>query len=373
MKKLVKFILFFSIVSNFTFWIYTISFTNYIDTLKTLNQNLHKIPHDKISKINKIVKLINKTKSLKCNFFQTESYFLINPICFIKNELPSISKYTAINKGFKYIFNFSNKFELNKTSFLYSWSKIIWKNWYFENYNLFKKLINTNSSGENIINIILLLKNYYIQIPKQFIYRKILDQFSYYVSTKNLTNRWKCRKHNYLLAIKQLDWIKLLPWEKLNYNKILAKLNNNLYCKELWNKYKHYLFYEWVCWASTQLFRNSLLNPNLVITKRYNHTKRYAKYYSNYIYWDDASIYEWIKQFEIKNIWNYPIYFKTLNKNENQIYLVSIIPTKILDKSVIIRKQIWKLKALVWKVVFDKNFNEKYSQFWISNYCCKVW
>jgi vancomycin resistance protein YoaR len=83
-----------------------------------------------------------------------------------------------------------------------------------------------------------------------------------------------------------------------------------------------------------------------MIEKRYNHSKWYAKYYSPYIYGDDASLYEMIKQLQIKNIGKHPIYFKKLTISPNNILLVSILPYKTSDKVVIFKKQLGKLQAV---------------------------
>lgn len=363
--KLIHLLIFILSILSISFAYNIISITEYIK----LKEKLEKV---KIKNYKAYIKLENFIKNTPCKRIKNDKSFLLTPSCLSKNYIPIIDTYTSIKEWINYIKDFKHTFYLNKSSFLYTWSSIIWNSLYFTDYDKFTKLISTNSTWEILLNSILLSKNYYVKIPKQYIIRKQLENYTFYISTKNLSNRWKCRKHNYLLAINSLNWYILLPHQKLNFNKLLSQINNNLYCRELWNRHKKYLFYEWVCGASTQLFRNALTNPYLVITKRYNHTKRYAKYYSNYIRWDDAAIYERTKQFEIKNTSAFPIYFFTFKKNDNLIYLISVYPKKSYDKTIVIRKQIWKLKALVWKLVFNKNFEETYSQFWISKYCCKV-
>ena len=51
----------------------------------------------------------------------------------------------------------------------------------------------------------------------------------------------------------------------------------------------------------SQLFRVSLINPDIVINKRYPHNEWFVQYYWENIWGDDAAVYEYSKQFEIKN------------------------------------------------------------------------
>jgi len=61
--------------------------------------------------------------------------------------------------------------------------------------------------------------------------------------------------------------------------------------------------------------------PDIEIVKRYPHSIRLVPYYSDYVFGDDAAIYEMSKQFEIKNNSNHTTYFKVL-KQDNASYLV---------------------------------------------------
>lgn len=87
------------------------------------------------------------------------------------------------------------------------------------------------------------------------------------------------------------------------------------------------MFYGGVCGAATQLFRASLLSPQISIIKRYGHSQRLVPYYSEYVFGDDAAIYEMSKQFEIKNQSLNEVYIKYLQKNGG-VYLAIITPEK---------------------------------------------
>jgi len=118
------------------------------------------------------------------------------------------------------------------------------------------------------------------------------------------------------------------------------------------------------------LFRNSLINPYLYVVKRYNHGQRYVNFYSNYIYWDDGAVYEFIKIFKVKNISNSPIYFRK-KQIWKELYFVSIVPKKSKQFSIVEKRQTWKLSAYVKKTVYDENWFLKYYQDWVSNYARK--
>jgi len=166
----------------------------------------------------------------------------------------------------------------------------------------------------------------------------------------------------------KLDWYLLNPWKEIYFNKLIAYLP--WYAKKSWDVKSNYAFYGWVCGVSTMLFRNSLINPYLFVKERHNHSQRYVNFYDKYIWWDDASVYEFIKKFIVKNIWKLPIYFKKKQIWE-ELYFVSIIPKKVEVFSIIKKWQIWKLSSKVSVDTFDKNGYLKYNQFWISNYSRK--
>ena len=332
-----------------------------------LQVNLNKINKNKL---NKILKIWDKIRFLKCEYWIFWNVVKITPSCFIRGEFPIIDFKLVVDDFWPYVKDFYPFYDLKATNFIYTWAKVKFID-FPTTYQIFDRLYDQKfSTWDKIIFVLVQLADEKIEIPKIYFERKQFEKYSFYVSTKDLSNRWKCRKFNYKLAIRQLDWLYLYPNQKFNFNKKLASLPNNFYCREKENKYTRFMFYEGVCWASSQLFRNALINPFLEITKRFNHLKRYVYFYSDYIYWDDASMYQMTKQFEIKNIWSYPIYFKIFDKWSSR-YLISIYPAKTNYKTIVLKKQIWRLKAVVWKQVFKSDWQEWYSQIWISNYCCR--
>ena len=303
-----------------------------------------------------------KLSNAKCYYNEYKNNFYISPSCFVTNKLPNIWWKKAVNSALPNIKNFKNKYNTKKEKFSYSKGKPIFENDLISIKNLKK---------EKYYPLFLVLDNmdFLIKIPKYYFAKEKIKNMTFYVTNKNLDKRWDCSKENYLKAIDILDWKTLYPEEKFNYNTELDALNS--YCKGKTSK--EYKFYSWVCGATTQLFRNSLINPYIKVTKRYSHNQRYVLYYDRYLYGDDASVYEYFKQFEIKNNWNKPIYFKTVTIKW-QKYLVSIYPKKSPLVSYVTRKQIDNLKSYVWTKVFNTNsLLTEYKQYWTSSYQKKNW
>jgi vancomycin resistance protein YoaR len=149
----------------------------------------------------------------------------------------------------------------------------------------------------------------------------------------------------------------------LLYNKLIAYAKGYFTGKSK----KKYMFYGGVCWTSTMIFRLALISPQIFVEKRYNHNHRYWKYYSKYLFWDDAALYEMKKILKIKNISKKPYYFK-VKRIGRKIYLVWIYPEKSNFYTWVQKKQIGHLKAEVKKIVFNQDGGVIYFQKWISKY-----
>ena len=197
------------------------------------------------------------------------------------------------------------------------------------------------------------------QISKKYI--------SWYVANRDIALYSQCQKQNFDVAMQKLQSIKLSSWQKLNINKELTNLS--WYCMGGESSNGKYMFYQWVCGTSTLFFRNALINPYIYITKRQWHSNRFTKYYGNYIYGDDAAIYEMDKQFEIQNKSDYDIYIKfwtlgDIYKDSNK-HLVSIYPS-LSNKIVNITKMEWPNLAGKFAASVTKNIYIKNSLTWIN-------
>ena len=310
---------------------------------------------------NIISKKINKQidiyyDDIACNYFAQWNNYYISPWCFLQSKLPKLWVKQTSDLVFPFIKSFDNIYNLNTEKFIYKPSKVE----FFYNYNLDNFI--DNDSSDKVLLYILSMKNYFIKVPKIFLAFDEFKNYSLYVSSKDLSKRNSWRLINFNIALNSIDNYILKPQKELNFNNLIA--HKPWYFKK-WNK--KYLFYAGVCWASTMLFRNVIINPYLYVLKRYNHSQRYVNYYSPYIYWDDASLYEYKKILKIKNISNLPILFKK-KQVWNKIYLVSIVPKKNSNIAYVSKQQIWTLRAKVESIVFDKDGNILYEQTWVSNY-----
>jgi len=176
-----------------------------------------------------------------------------------------------------------------------------------------------------------------------------------------------CTKQNYYVAFNSLSDHIRKSWEELNINDIIS--NRSWYCKGTWPK--NLMFYGGVCGFATQLFRLSLLIPNVDTVERYGHSQRYVPYYSDYIYWDDAALYENSKKLILKNNLSTDIYLRTLDLGTST-YLIGVVPQKTSSYVEIKKEQVWKLKGQVTKIVKTLK-DSRVAQEFISYYTKKTY
>ncbi len=314
-----------------------------------------------------INKDVLKTK-LDCTYKTNWNFFEVDPFCFIQGDIPKLETPQKVFEELDYyIDGFDSIYDLDSTSFVYEPSNINYKP---NSPKAFKLSGFIDSQKPSDLYLYLLLDSlwYTIKIPKINIALSQIKDYSLYVSDKDLTKRHGCRLTNYNIAMSLLDGLVISPWETYNFNTALASKQAE-YCT--WSSQRKYLFNSGVCGVSTQLFRNWLINPYTKVTERHSHANRLVNFYDEYIYGDDASVYEWDKQLHIKNISKRPIYFNVFKKQWHS-YLVASYPKNTQLSSMVTKKQINKLSSIVWSSVFNKNtLNTRYEQFWLSNYLSK--
>ncbi len=329
-------------------WFNSISLSDYKKIKSTVQEKV---------KENKVKNSFNNV-DIYCDSFKNWQNYYISPWCFLKNSLPKLWLKKSSDIIFPFINGFDNIYKLNSKEFTYKPAKVSFLHNYSLDYFIDKTLY------DKLLLYVLWLKNYYIKVPETFLALNEFENYSIYVSSKDLSKRNYWRLNNFNIAMNEIDDYLFQPQEEINFNKLIA--NKPWYSKGS----KQYLFYAWVCWVSTMFFRNAIINPYLYVTKRYNHAQRYVNFYSPYIYWDDASVYEYIKTLKIKNNSTYPIYLKKKNIWEN-IYFTSIVPKKSWKIAHIIKEQTKSLTAKLSSTVFDENANILYEQSWVSNYLKK--
>lgn len=292
-----------------------------------------------------------------CYFYKKWNKFIISPICFLTNEFPQIWFTKSVDIIFPYINNFTNIYNLESTWFNYETAQPIFKKTFID-----LDKIKQNLDKDTILH--LSYQNVDFEIDQTDLAYQNIKKYSFYVADKDLTGRWWCRLTNYNIAMNLFNNKIIKSWEIYNTNKEFAQ-HTKEYC---WHETWRYLFYGWVCGASTQLFRISLINPYIKVLQRHWHSQRYVWFYGKYIYGDDAAIYERSKQFEIKNIGNKDLYFKVWDKNWHK-YMMSVYPEKNDFITNVKREQVSYTKAFVWKQVLSKyDWKKIYEQWRTSSY-----
>ncbi len=271
---------------------------------------------------------------------ESKDKYIVTPSCILKNKLPKLEFTEAVDHIRPYITSFNTVYNEYATTFTYEGTSPIFK----KNYDITAKTTN------EIVTLAYLQKaEKKLRIDKSALAYNTIKDANFYVVYRDISPLKRCTKQNYFVAANILNDTIIAPGEILNLNKKIA--NAPGYCKWVWPQ--NLMFYGWVCGLSTQLFRASLLAPEITITKRAWHSRRLVPYYSEYVYGDDAAMYEMYKQFEIQNTSEYPLYFKLLEKN-NGVFLVIITPQKSNEWVTITKQQTNTLSANVDKIIYTQ-------------------
>ncbi len=191
-----------------------------------------------------------------------------------------------------------------------------------------------------------------------------MSNYSFYPVRRKLDLLWPCTLNNYWIAIASIDKKLVEANDDFHINRRIAFRWG--YCT--WWEDIARPFNAWVCWASSQVFRISLIHPFLETDDREPHSQRLTRYYWEKITWDDAAIIDFRKNLTLKNTSDAPIYFRYIDDEAgNSVLLVAISPKKN-DKSVEIKKyQTGELSAFLSKDILSEN-QCKSSQSRISEY-----
>ena len=295
--------------------------------------------------------------SLNCDYTLSAWIFKINAICIQQKKLPQLALVDIVNEVWDQIEWFSWYCEPQSESFNYYWAipKFSTKG---------NPYLQWNSESEQLISEATIE---WKQVT--FTYNELAQYYaehlSYYVSDKDLTNLWRCTRINYILALEWMDGVIMNPWDRFNANEKLDSLN--WYCK--WVSEWSYSFYGGVCGMVSQLFRVSLLHPDISITKRFPHGEWFVQYYWETVWWDDAAVYEYSKQFEIENLWNSDVVFKTRHEWNDSILVAISWPSdkrvKISKENIDCRNTAVRLNRSVYKsedFIREENFDSYYSK-----------
>ncbi len=292
-----------------------------------------------ISKTKALQEII-QAKDMICEYKEEgKDMYVMSPSCLLKNDLPILAFKDAIDYLWPYIESFNTIYNDTSQVFSYQWTTPI----FTKNYEIVPKTLE-----EKLTLIRLQNKWDKIRIHKSALAYQTAKKANFYTVYKDTSILKRCTKQNYTIALEKINGKMLQSWEILNLNKEIMKVK--WYCK--WSGPQDLLFYGGVCGFATQLFRASLLVPTIEITKRYGHNERLVPYYSEYVFGDDAALYEMNKQLEIKNIGDTELYFKVLDK-KNANYFVIITPEKNNKWVIITKKEKTRLKSEVQREIYQ--------------------
>ena len=103
---------------------------------------------------------------------------------------------------------------------------------------------------------------------------------------------------------------------------------------------------------SSQLFRASLIDPDIAILQRHPHNEWFTMYYGEKAEGDDAAVVEMRKQFEISNNGSTDVYFRT-KKQGSRTFLVIISPQAPTQQVKISKTYISDLEVTLTRLIFQ--------------------
>lgn len=288
----------------------------------------------------------NKEYLSDCEYTLVDDIFTINAICIPQKKLPQLTLVDIVDKVWNQIEWFSGYYEPYSISFNYYWATPKFK-------KKWNPYLQWNEKSDQLVTEAIKWRKK-IKITYNELAQYYAEHLSYFVADKDLSNLWNCSRTNYMLAMETINNYVMNPWDIFNANQNLSVIKD--YCK--WETEEEYLFYGGVCGMVSQLFRVSLLSPDIIITQRFPHNEWFVQYYGEEVLWDDAAVYERSKQFEIQNLGNSDIVFK-VREEWNNIILVAISPptnkwVRISKNHINWRKLTINLEKSVY---YDKNFN----------------
>lgn len=275
-----------------------------------------------------------------CTIERSGKDFILDATCLLEGKLPKLSLKASVDAVRNDIIGFQSIYPTNVASFIYSGTKPIFKTTY-------PSLI--PSTQKEIRDMKQAAKEHQkIKISLKQLAHYYLNTYTFYVADKDISQLRPCSKTNYELGLTTIDKILLKPGQVFNYNDHLKVLT--WYCDGISNDIR--LFYGGVCGVSSQLFRASLIQPDIAILQRHTHNERFTVYYGEKAEGDDAAVVEMRKQFEIRNAWAAELYFRT-KKQGMRTFLVIIAPGTTNKQVKISKNYISDLEVTLTRLVFQ--------------------
>ena len=298
-------------------------------------------------------------KKSPCTIFQeNDASYLISPACLVQQGFTGMEVDKALNLITPFIHDMNVVYNTSASQFIYQSTSPIFT----------KKFLPSQFTDDLDISFLASLQKQgtNIRISDVQLAYMTSKSWSRYAVWKDMTALKPCTKQNYYVAFNLLDNYILASGAQLNLNDILAYRGG--YCKGTGPK--DLMFYGGVCGAATQLFRLSLLIPGIDIVDRYEHSIWYVPYYSEYVYGDDAALYQKSKKLVLQNNSPYPIYIRTIDFGQST-YLIGIVPQHTTSYVEITKEQTSDLSSKVTKKVYSNTKNLIKNQEFLSNYVKK--
>ena len=275
-----------------------------------------------------------------CHIQRNGQEFILDAACLLQGKLPKLTLQESVDTMRNDIKGFQNMYHPFSQSFIYSGTKPIFTSSYPAIIPSTDKEIRdmrqAAQAGQKISISLKQLAHYY------------LSSYTFYVADKDISQLKPCTKTNYELALTSVDKLLLKPGQVFNYNNHLKNLKG--YCDGISGDVR--LFYGGVCGVSSQLFRASLIDPDIAILQRQPHNEWFTVYYGEKVQGDDASVVEMRKQFEIKNNGSTDLYFRT-KKQGTTTFLVIISPQAPTQQVKISKKYISDLQVELTRLIFQ--------------------
>lgn len=302
--------------------------------------------------------LQNKEYSANCSYTLSAWIFKINAVCIQQKQLPQLTLVDIVNEVRNQIEWFSWYYDAHSPSFNYYWATPIFS-------TKWSPYLQWNEESEQLISGAI-EKRKKITFTYNELAQYYAQHLSYFVADKDLTNLWRCTRKNYLIALDWMDWVIMNPWDVFNANVKLGLLR--WYCE--WASEWSFSFYGGVCGMVSQLFRVSLLDPEIIVNSRFPHNERFVQYYWETVWGDDAAVYEYSKSFEIKNLSNSDIIFKTRHEWNKSIFVAISWPTHKWvniskenidgrETAVHLNKSVYESNTLMREENFDSYYSRK--------------
>ena len=275
-----------------------------------------------------------------CKMQRKGQEFILDAACLLQGKLPKLTLQESVDTIRNDIKWFQNIYQPFTTSFIYSGTKPIFTSSYPAILPSTDKEIRDMRQAAH--------EGLRIRISLQQLAHYYLSWYMFYVADKDIAALKPCTKTNYELALTSVDKLLLKPGQVFNYNNHLKKLQ--WYCDGISCDVR--LFYGGVCGVSSQLFRASLINPDIAILQRQPHNERFTVYYGEKVQGDDAAVVEMRKQFEIKNAGTSDLYFRT-KKQGSRTFLVIISPQTSCEQVKISKNYISDLEVNLTRLIFQ--------------------